>query len=306
MTMTPALDYYGRRMGLAHDSGWSNLSSGNGESHLAVPTPGSAPMYGMETIANATADEMFGGRRGRPVRRAVRATRPRRVARRQRRRERRQEREYERAGWGSPGWQAAQEGEGYMAAGYDTGAELLEPYDEDGAGTDMLDAEIEALLAEPEEGEYDEYGLFDEYYGEEDEDEDDEFGLHPFDEFGLDDDEEDEYGRRGRGRRGRRGRKKAFKAGMKIGRRRRRRRRRKRREEEEEEAPSYERIPMLPTALGQQIPMQREFPVAYGAAGVAPPPSQGTFGESFKTGLGVGLGFMGVVVGVSLLARGMR
>lgn len=237
-------------------------------------------MYGLVdygAIADAAVDEMFGfdedeefGRRPRPVRRAIRRTRRRRAKRR--------------AALGSPAWRAGI----VPGQGYDTGAVLLAPEMADGLGSDLLDAEIDALLAEDEdedEGYADEgedYGYdADDYYGF---DADDEFGLAADDEYGDDEDDEfgddemyvDEFGRlrrfrrrgrrRGRGRRRRgRGRGRAFRRGMKMARRKmkkRRRRRRKRREEDEgEDQPQLDIAkfnPLLLRALQAQAGEEEE------------------------------------------------
>jgi hypothetical protein len=82
---------------------------------------------------------------------------------------------------------------------------------------------------------------------------------------------------------------------------------RRRRREEEEEAPAqtFTAQRMVPTSLA---PSFSPASMAYGSqpTQVTPPPQEGAFGHSLKVGLGLGLGFMGVALGVSLLARGLR
>lgn len=334
-------DAYGRALGLAHDSGWSHLSHDNGEN---PSSPGSSSMYGLEKIANATADEMFGARRGggrgggsrgrgRATRRAVRP-RVRRAFKAGRALGRAQG-----AGLGGGydemlGSWAWQQG---LVPGQDWGAEeLMEPY-EATEGSDMLDAEVDALLAEDDEdgaaeGYEDYYGLYDEFMGADDDE---------------DDDDDEEFGRRGRGGRGRggrggrsRSRGRGSSRGRSRGRgrsqqRQQRQQRRQRRrkiagaimqqrqqqmlpppppppeedffyEEEEEFVPYAEAAPMDPEFHRRES--YQISPSAYQDAygNVAPPPQEGTFTHSLKVGVGLGVGFLGVALGFSLLSRGLR
>jgi hypothetical protein len=298
---------YGARLGLSHDSGWSHLS--HVPERDAQELQENQPMYGLDQIASAaveaTEEEMYGARRP-VVRQAYRAGKrahARRAARR----------DYVRGGWGSPGWQAQQ------GMAFDTGASLLEPYEDEGTGSDMLDEEIDAVLSESDDDGYDdEYGLFDDFGGD--------------DELELEEDEaEDEFGRwgrgrgRGRGRRPRRPARRAFRRGLRAARRQHRRRQQPRR-----------RIPMIPAqpSFRQPYPMatsaayeegpgysedelamqayEEGLPPAmrssYGQLPVAAPQHHQApvFTDSLKTGLGVGLGFLGAMLGVSLLSKAMR
>lgn len=325
---------YGQDLGLAHDSGWAHLSHGQGESPLSQPQE----QFGLERIAEATADEMFGRRGRRASFRAGMA-----VGRRQQRRfNRRQQRwgspgvsEYERAGWGSAAWQAGMvPGQEYAPGGPSVPMGPMEdPY-----AMDQSDMEADALLAEMDQEDSMMQQDYDSGYGPEygpeygADEEDDEYGEDEDEDFGEDDedfgedDEEDEFGYwgrgRGRGMRPMRQARRRFRRRAPIRRARRQRRRMRRaRSQQGQMAPYPERrlisgpavakpmqqLPPRPWEEQQQMmPMQPGYPI-YGAAPVAQPPQDdGAFSHSLKVGLGLGLGFMGVALGVSLLARGFK
>jgi len=260
-------------------------------------------MFGFDELDEFDDDEEFGrvGPRRRAFRAGKRAAR-RRVGRR---------RERQRAALGSPAWQAGLvPGQGYSAS------ELLAPDFDDGLGSDLLDAELDAILAEDEE-----------------EAEGDYYGFDSDDEYGDDEDDDevylDEFGRLRRGRRGgRRGgrpraRRRAFRRGKQKAQRKMKRRRRRRRQHAPQ--PTFRQPMMLPQWQGEEEEEEEEFfppvPDSYTPSGiaefyeenygsvppaVAPPPSHApSFGESVVMGAGVGLGFMVAAFGVSALARGL-
>lgn len=296
--------FSGPRLGLGHDSGWSHLAGGSDSS------PGDSMGLDFDQIADDAVREVFG--RG-PVARAVarrpvaafrathpvaawRATHPRLAARR----------DYLRAGWGSPGWQS---GTWYPES---------VPFEEVPAEDD-LSAEVDEFLARDDE----EYGEYDpehwhgrrggpvvaveEEYGE----------YTPAVWHGRRGGPvvaaEEEYGRRGGGRgRGRHPVRRAV--------RRARHRRRERRERREAGwgSPWAEPIDASRTPLGFDTgmepeeepwyPEEEEYEEEYGnddevAAPTQQPPS--TFRAALETGVGLGIGFMGVALGMQLLARAM-
>ncbi len=133
----------GPRLGLGHSSGWS---------HLSAPTSGDR-MSGLDfdKIAAEAASEAFGARAGHPfVRAAYHAGRVSAGAPAFRR----PGRDYYRAGWGSPGWQA-EAGGGYA----DPGSEFVE---DPAAEEQELAEEAEALADDGGGEEYgdEEFGIF--------------------------------------------------------------------------------------------------------------------------------------------------
>jgi len=264
----------GPRLGLGRDSGWSHLSGQN-----YTNDRGNAAMgLNFDEIAEDAVDEVFGfrGRPG-PVRRAVRRTVARRAA----------TRDYNRGGWGSPGWQASQGG-GYHESGFE---------------------EESFLEEEPEELEDEE-----------------EYGL----DFGADDEEDDEFGRRGGGQ----GRPVRRAVSRTIRRRRNRRQQRQSQsaaqpmdayrtplqfnsgsEDEpypEEEPYPYEEEeyggPQFMSAArygGPQFMSAARFGNDFQAPVVVRAPQQTTFRSSLDTGLGFGLGFLGVAIGLNILASAL-
>lgn len=279
----------GPRLGFGMDSGWSHLSGST-----LTSTEDSMPID-FDKIAEDAVDEQFGFRRGGgsfAARHPVRAAHRRSIRR-----------DYARGGWGSPAWQAAQAAGGYMEPVYEEPA--YEEYPEEEPDYEEMD---------PEEMTEEEYGAYLAAYGE---DEDDEFGRrHP--------------ARARRHRTQRRSRRQT------------RRQRASASasspsggyeepiepgvsndpyflDEEEEDFGEYRPsrwhqrrggpVVANEVAYGKYQPsrwnQRRGGPVvaaeeAYGND--LPVPSQSTFRQSLDTGLGFGLGFLGVAVGLNILA----
>lgn len=301
----------GPRLGFGMDSGWSHLSGST------LPSTEDSMPLNFDKIAEEAVDEQFGFRRGgggrvwaarHPVRAANRAAR----------------RDYARGGWGSPGWQAAQAAGGYM-----------EPAYEEPAYEESPEEEYDYEEMDPEEMTEEEYGAYLAAYGE---DEDEEFGRrHPVrarrrraqrrarkqtrrqqraapssgayeepaessitdDPYFLDEEEEEEFGEYQPSRWHQRRGGPVVAAEEAYG----------------EYQPSrwHQRrggpVVAAEEAYGQYQPsrwnQRRGGPVvaaeeAYGND--LPIPRQSTFRQSLDTGLGFGLGFLGVAVGLNILA----
>lgn len=235
-------------------------------------------MLDLDQIAENEVEEMFGAMRGR-ARHPVRAAHRRRAARR----------EHQRAGWGTPGWQASQSSLSFDSSGY------------------------------PEEEEYYEEDQFsDEGY---EDDYEDEFGtvLEAEEEYGTVLQAEDEYGRRHPVRR-------AVRRGHHPIRRAIRRRRHRRAHAMQPDLDAA-RVPMAPPEFMDpgfsevSFDEMEEFgapysparshgartgPSSFGNVSVPAPAQHSSFKESLGVGVGVGLGFFGVAVAMGLLFGGRR
>lgn len=295
----------GPRLGFGMESGWSHLSGST--------FPEESMSIDFDRIAEAAVDEQFGFRRGGAVRHPVRAAVNRRSARR----------DYIRGGWGSPGWRAAQ------AGGYD-------PSYEDPVSEEYPEEEYDDEEVDPEEMTEEEYGAC---FSDAD---DEEFGRrHPIrahhrrrtkrrarrqnrrqrmspvssggyeepiepdisnDPYFLDDEEVEDFGEYQPSRWHQRRGGPVVAAEESYG----------------KYQPSrwYQRrggpVVAAEESYGEYQPstwhQRRGGPVvaaeeAYG--GDLPVPGQSTFRHSLDTGLGFGLGFLGVAVGLNILASAL-